>query len=217
MRTPSLSDVVNHALTLALGNCRVALPAEVVRYDAEKQLVDARPTLLDSYETEAGERKTTIFNIISNVPVVFPGSGPYSITWPIAVGDTVLLLFSDRCLETWLERGLKDLDSGDDRIHDINDAMAIPGLRPFSQPVAGAGTDAMLVGDANGAHLRIEPGGTGPADKRVACVGSATAGHSHTVMKGLIPLEIDGTPITIGSATDTIATGSPNLKVPGAA
>lgn len=53
---------------------------------------------------------------------------------PVAVGDTGLLIFSDRSLDVWLATG-GIVDPGDDRRHALSDAVFVPGLRPFSSPL----------------------------------------------------------------------------------
>jgi len=54
---------------------------------------------------------------------------------PVAVGDTGLLVFCDGSLDVWLSKGGL-VDPLDDRHHALSDAVFIPGLRPFSNPVS---------------------------------------------------------------------------------
>jgi hypothetical protein len=54
---------------------------------------------------------------------------------PVSVGDTGLLVFADGSLDVWLARG-GVVDPLDDRHHALSDAVFIPGLRPFSNPIS---------------------------------------------------------------------------------
>jgi hypothetical protein len=73
--------------------------------------------------------------VITDVPVVFPGAGDYSVTFPIAKGDTVLLIFAEGSLDQWLTKG-GEVDPQDDRRFSLTDAIAIPSLR--HGPISGS-------------------------------------------------------------------------------
>lgn len=53
----------------------------------------------------------------------------------VSVGDTGLLVFCDDSLDVWLSKGGL-VDPLDDRHHALSDAVFVPGLRPFSNPVS---------------------------------------------------------------------------------
>jgi hypothetical protein len=69
--------------------------------------------------------------VIVDVPVVFPSSKNYALTFPIEQGDEVLLVFSQRSLDNWFARGGPQ-EQSDRRYHHPADAIAVVGLR--SQP-----------------------------------------------------------------------------------
>lgn len=121
----------------AVAGLHVSTVGRVESYDAAKQRAEVQPMIRRGVVLADGTRTTELHPIITDVPVVFPGSGGYSITWPIAKGDTVLLVFADQSLDRWLPRG-DIVDPADDRSHTLTDAIAIPGIRPFSAPVSGA-------------------------------------------------------------------------------
>jgi hypothetical protein len=66
---------------------------------------------------------------LPNVPVLFPRSAAFSATWPIAKGDTVLVVFCSSAIGNWRESG-DVADPGDLRRHDLSHAVAIPGVAP---------------------------------------------------------------------------------------
>ena len=154
-RTPTLEGVINRATRMALRRARVALPARVETYDATKQRVTVQPLILDGYTDENGDRQAERLPVINGVPVVFPGGGGFRVTFPIAVGDVVLLVFSSSSLDRWLALG-GEVDPEDDRRHDLNDAIAIPGLHSFAAPLATAPTSTLSIGkDGGGPTIEI--------------------------------------------------------------
>jgi hypothetical protein len=128
--TPGLSQVLGAWVTRACADIMVCKPARVVRWDAALQLVDAQPLTKNSYYDETGERKTEDWPVITNVPMCFPSSGGYGMTFPVAVGDMVLLMFADRSIDGLLANG-SNVDPGEGRSHHLSDAIAIPGMHHF--------------------------------------------------------------------------------------
>jgi hypothetical protein len=57
----------------------------------------------------------------------------------------VALVFSDRSLDRWLNAG-GVVDPGTYRMHDLSDAIAIPGLHPWSAPWTGLDATAVTLG-----------------------------------------------------------------------
>lgn len=147
LQTPSLASVILAAIESRVGQIYTALPGRVTSYDASDRSANVQLIIRDAYTDEQGVRQTEQYPLLQHVPVMFPGSGPYSITWPIAVDDTVLVVFSHSSLDRWLANGGDDVDPADDRRHTLSDAVAIPGLRDFTTPVDSgtASTDAMTL------------------------------------------------------------------------
>lgn len=109
----------------------------VVSYNRASQTAVIQLIQRHSYIDENGERQTERPAPLLDVPVMFPGSGPVSITWDINSGDVVLVLFAERSMDGWYHGGQADVDSGDDRRHSMSDAIAIPGLRSSQSPIPG--------------------------------------------------------------------------------
>lgn len=167
--TPSLVDAVRRAAQAELADVNVAIPARVESFDPTTQRCSAQPLIRRAYRDEAGERvgdASARLPVINDVPVVFPGAGAFSITFPVTKGDTVLLIFSQASIDKWLSRG-DDVDPLDDRRHSLNDAIAIPGLRHRAEPTGGGGggsaAPAALVITADDIRL-----GSASASDRVA-------------------------------------------------
>ena len=145
-QSPTFAEVLRTAMDSHTADLHVAMPGRVESYDSTNQSVSVQPLIRRGYTGEDGERAVESLPVITGVPVVFPGTGGVSITWPVAAGDTVLLVFSESSIDKWLSRG-GEVDPLDDRKHTLSDAIAIPGLRDFANPVPPAGihSTAMVI------------------------------------------------------------------------
>jgi hypothetical protein len=172
---PSLADVIRAGIHSAAADLHVSIPATVVRVELGRGLVDAQPLVKDIFEGQAAS-----VPVITNVPIVWPGAGGFRLTFPIAVDDVVLLVFSDRSLDLWLEKG-GEVDPKDPRRHALSDAIAIPGLRSFNAPWSGASADGVTLGKDGGTQVKVKDGAIelGGNAKAVARVDDAVAAASN--------------------------------------
>lgn len=150
--TPTLAEVIAGAMESRLSELHVALPGRIDSYDASTQKARVQPLIRKKF---IGADQAVSMPIINNVPVVFPRTANAIISMPISKGDNVLLLFSERSMDNWLSTG-GEADPGVTRKHDISDAIAIPGLYPFSDPSDASGTDLLL--KLNNIQMRLQPG-----------------------------------------------------------
>lgn len=157
--TPSIVDIIGRFIDGKVADINVAMPGIVVSYDAATQKADVKPSLQRGSLGDDGGRVSSSVAVISGVPVVFPGAGSYSITFPVAAGDCVLLVFSQRSLDRWVSRG-GEVDTEDDRLHDLSDAIAIPGLRSFNNATDQTKPGTMVLSAPQitlGSNLAVEP------------------------------------------------------------
>jgi hypothetical protein len=154
-RTPTFIEAMLRLKESAIKDIRIATPARVTRYDASLQQIDAQPLIKEAHQNEQGERVAEALPVICNVPVVFPGAGPFRVTFPISEGDEVLLIFSASSLDVWLSEGGL-VDPLDDRRFALTDAFALPGVRSFKTPLASAPTDRLTIGHDEGAQINID-------------------------------------------------------------
>jgi len=128
MNSPSIATAVKNAINFNLNGLNTCLPGRIEKYDYTKQKAEVKPLIKKQYK----DGTTEALPVIVNVPVVWPRGGGGSLTFPLNSGDGVLLVFSQRSLDTWLSKG-GDSAPGDPRKFDLSDAIAIPGLFPFSE------------------------------------------------------------------------------------
>lgn len=191
-RTPTLANLLRMVRDRAAAELHVCLPGRVERYDAAAGVVDVKPLLKEDATAEDGSRIVESLPVVPNVPIVFPGAGGFCVTFPVNVGDFVLLVFADRSLDKWIGSG-SEVDPVDPRRHALSDAFAIPGARPTAWKNAAAATNHATIGVDGGlrVHLKastVELGET-PADaaalasnteSRLAALEAAVVGHVHT-------------------------------------
>ena len=137
----SLSEVLTEAINHMMGGVYTMLPGVVESYDFKAQKAIVRPSI--SKVIRAGETITP--PAIFEVPVIWPRTANAIIHLPLAPGDRVMVIFSCRSLELWLNNAAALSDPGDFRKFDLNDAVAVPGFYPFAlQSPAENGQDLLI-------------------------------------------------------------------------
>ena len=133
---PTEHEVLLEAIRSQVARVHTSLPGVVVSYDEATQTASVRPAFKFAYkDPNDGSVKRYTPPAIPNVPVAFPGAGDFSITWPLAAGDQVLLVFSERSLDEWRTVAGSGHEPGDLRRFDLSDAVAYPGLRSPAAPI----------------------------------------------------------------------------------
>lgn len=170
-RSPELIEVLRTALDQASGELFVALPGKVVSYSPSKQTADIKPLLKKGLVFDDGSEEAEALPILPEVPVVFPRGGGYFLSFPLEIGDNVLLVFCDRSIDSYSQSsGAVDIDPVDLRTHDIADAVAIPGFFPSPRTLrdqigrsAAFGKEAGTQVRARGSTVEITTGGADAA------------------------------------------------------
>ena len=151
-QTMSDEEIIEKMIDISLLEVNTCLPGVVKKYDSATQTCTVQPSM----------KRTSVDGLviprteIEDVPVVFPRSKAGGIHFPIEEGDSVLLVFSQRSLDDWVDKGgvVEVIDS---RVHDANDAIAIPGLFSLADKIDPAPIDLatevrgtkMFLGDPN--------------------------------------------------------------------
>ncbi len=160
----TLAQAISAAITDRLIDLHVSMPAKVESYDASKQTVDVIPQLNRALPIDpsdpATQWVTEALPKLSDVPVCFPRAGGFFVSFPIAAGDYVLLVFSERNLGAWRATATQG-DPGDLGMHTLDGAVAIPGVFPDANALSNAsGTNMVLGSDSTGdARIEITPTG----------------------------------------------------------
>lgn len=130
------------------------------------------PAVITSYSSATGRARATIGLVgqqatgqvdtpipLVDAPVVWPRFGGFSLVGPLQPGNTCLACIADRSIDRWLLAG-GNVPLESDRMHEITDAVLIPGLVPLTLPPPALGAAGLYLGqDAGTAYLQI----VGPA------------------------------------------------------
>lgn len=201
-RTPTLAQVISKALDTRLADVRVAMPARIESYDVSKQLADIQILLKARVVGEDLKEATETVPVLRNVPVMTFGGGGMFLSFPLAKGDTGLVIFSDRSMDIWKSVG-GEVDPIDVRQHSVSDAIFIPGLRANPQALPDVGPSLVVLGQSNASADFVAL--ASKVDAGFSALVSAFNTHVHpggTIAGSTgIPSVLETNPATVASAT----------------
>lgn len=204
MTDMTFESAVKALFDYQMRNVFTAIPAKIMQVeDAEEQRVAVKPLINNVFPDWDDSVE---FPTILSVQVMFPSSSTSAFTFPINAGDTVLLVFSQSCIDVFKSGDGTTQPPSDYRRFDKRDAIAIPGLFPFgmainqqSKRTLTHSTDDVVIahnlGTPEECEIRLKPTG------KVEINGSQIDISSST--------KIDGNLINTGNVTVGVgATGS---------
>ncbi len=232
-RTPTLSELIRNSFDFYQEDIHTCLPGRVEKYDPGEQRADVQPMVQRRLVAEDGTELIEALPQIPEVPVAFPRSGEFFVSFPVKQGDLGILVFAERSMELYLEgegRKQEGDDPADYRKHDLTDAFFIPGGYPWKRSIKEADPDNMVMGkDEGGLQIHVKPDGTmdirvsGTADEVVALGNALKAfwdgtfttwatGHTHPTGVGPSGPPTPGVPITFPALPTSILSTILNLK-----
>jgi len=152
MTTPT--DIIRQAFNSMASQMHTCLPGEIVSYDYTKQKANVKILL----RKQLKDSEVFTYPELTNVPVIFPRTSEFSMHWPLNSGDNVALFFSERSLDDWLNAG-GTVTPLDPRKFDLSDAIAIPGLYPFSETSPAEDNENFII-NFGSAKFKMAPDGT---------------------------------------------------------
>ena len=123
-----LSEAVLAAMSSHQAGMWTALPGIVQSVNLTAMTVEVEPTVQALLTAADGTETWTNIPVLPDVPICFPGGGGFTLTFPVAVGDECLVVFSSRCIDAWWQSGGVQ-PQAELRMHDLSDAFAIIGPR----------------------------------------------------------------------------------------
>ena len=126
-----LGELLIAAFQHQINEVYTAIPAIIVNVrDINQQRVDVKPVVnMISPNGEYEEHP-----VILSVPLIFPSTKTSAITFEVSNGDEVLLVFAQRCIDTYKASGgiVNPLDM---RRFDKRDAVAFVGMSNFAKAI----------------------------------------------------------------------------------
>lgn len=128
-----------------------AIPGIVQSFDAAAMTVSVQPAIQGVRRNQDGSTSLLTPPLLLDCPVVFPGGGGYTLTFPINQGDEALVIFASRCIDAWWQSSGVQAQV-EMRMHDLSDGFAIIGPRSRPRALSGVSTSSV--------QLRADDGGT---------------------------------------------------------
>ena len=104
-------------------------------------------------------------------PVIVLGGGEGYISFPISSGDTCIVLFCDREIDTWIANGGVNPPQSN-RVHDMNDAIALVGIRNSQNAITDYSENGIKISYGGGTILLDSTGTITVSGSNVVIIGS---------------------------------------------
>lgn len=193
----------------------------IATYYPEEQTADINlvSSIVVGYETGQNGQIAPItksYPTLPKVPLMILGGGSAFLSFPIATGDTVVLLFMDRDISSWMTSGQIGQPPNSNRLHDLSDAIGIVGIQPLSKPRTGiSATDALLWFNAT-TRINVGPAGIVITDGP-ATITLNTATGAITIQNGAANVVVSPGLVELAIGNAKVATDGGLLTVQGAA
>jgi hypothetical protein len=125
-------EIWERALSEFGNSLRVAIPGVIQSFNAETQTAVIQPAIIEVVNNAQDQIGSQPLPLLSDVPVVLPRAGGFTLTMPIKAGDECLVVFADMDIGAWFQSGGTANQQINRRRHDLSDAFAIIGC--WSQP-----------------------------------------------------------------------------------
>jgi hypothetical protein len=155
--TPTLTEVLEGAVQGFVRDIRVALPGRITHISESEsgRRATVQVDVADVAINEDGTKRVIHLDPLTDVPVMFVGSGSEAIRFDVEPGDPVLLVFASSSIAEWKSASGSVVSPRSPRRHHIADAIAITGLGAL-----GSGSDVLI--DLRGGVAKL--GGSSATD-----------------------------------------------------
>jgi hypothetical protein len=158
-RAPDLIAGVMAAMEGAQAGLWTSVPAVVTRFNAARMTVEALPAVQGRVTRPDKTVHWRNLPLLVDCPVVFPGGGGFTLTFPVSAGDECLIVIASRCIDTWWSTGGGG-EVNDLRMHDLSDGFAIMGIRSLPRALVPAPSSGAveLRSDDGATRISMTPG-----------------------------------------------------------
>ena len=142
----TLAEAINTAIDSKLIQLHTSLPCEVVAVNIATQSVNVKVVV----NQITNDDKPLEFPIITEVPIGYTKTNEYNISFPINIGDTGLITFSERQLDYWIVEDKIQMPD-DFRKHSMSDGLFTPNFYNRANLISDLTTDALEIRSADNA------------------------------------------------------------------
>lgn len=137
-----------------------SFPAIVTSVNLEQMTLEAQPAIKGLQQMADGTERYVNLPLLVDVPICFPSGGGFTMTFPIAVNDEVLISIASRCIDSWWQNGGLGIPM-ESRMHDLSDGFAMLGPKSLPNVIEDiSDTNVQLRNDAGTCYLEITPSGS---------------------------------------------------------
>lgn len=206
-KTPTLAEVINRAVQLAVAKMFKVRVGRVESFDASTGLAEIKLLQKEIRQIDGGEEVYSL-PVIPNVPVFCFGGGDYADTFPVTKGDECVVLHADRSLDVWFDQGT-EADPIIRHRHDITDAIALVGARSKPNALQEWPTDRREIGKQGGPRIALKD------DSVHIGVDSGQDATDMAAIARLVKQELDALRTTVNNFITTFSTHTHNVSTTG--
>lgn len=119
-----IRDVLDRTKDDVFYNLNCVQVGSIVSYDPAKNTA----SLQIAMKRQLPNNEIIDYPVLQDCPVVFLSGGQSYLSMPIGVGDSCLILFNDRDIDTWWATGESNIPNTP-RAHSLSDAICLVGVR----------------------------------------------------------------------------------------
>jgi len=133
---PDFKEILNLLFNDFSANLNCHSIGTIAKFDATTQKATVSVNFITSVQNVGSDTSVLQEKVsLQDCPVICLGGGKGSLRFPIAVGDSCLVLFNDVDMDNYVTSG-NVMVPNTNRRHDLSDAIVLVGLRPFTSPLA---------------------------------------------------------------------------------
>lgn len=151
MTTPT--DILRNAVNTVTNEMHTSMPGIIKSFNPSNNLATIQPALNRNYITGP-----LSLPVLENVPIIFPQTNTFSMTYPINAEDPCVLFFSERSIDEYLSTGEQGTPR-DRRKFSLSDAYAIPGFLSLNKTFPNNDNSSFTINIGN-ARFKIGADGT---------------------------------------------------------
>lgn len=121
---PDLAELFSRRIEEGIADVNCVAIGTIRKFNAAKQTAE-----IDIAYKGIFNGSLVTYPTLVDCPVFFLTGGIGAITLPVAPGDTCLVLFNDRSIDSWFVGGGTGTAPDSERMHDLADGIALVGIR----------------------------------------------------------------------------------------
>lgn len=137
---PDLFDLMEQLKTDIFSTLNAIQIGRIEAVQKDKQTISAQIQIKRPTGKESSEK----YPVLVDVPFFVLQGGTAYFDLPIKKGDYCIILFNDRCIDSWFENGSVS-DPPKNRKHSLSDGIALVGINPGSSPRETDGTKTRII------------------------------------------------------------------------